>query len=67
MRGLIIGVGDEMQNAGKTFLQDATKLVLDGVIKSRETKYNELKEAGKALADVHRGKSFGKAVVVIDE
>ena len=67
MRGILIGVGDDMQNAAKTFLQDTTKLVLDGVIKSRETKYHGVKEAGKALADVHHGQSFGKAVIVIDE
>ena len=38
-----------------------------GKIKVREHRYHGLKEAGKALADVHVGANTGKAVIVVTE
>ncbi|TCD66315.1 hypothetical protein EIP91_001561 [Steccherinum ochraceum] len=67
MFGFIVGLGDVQQKALVNFRPDTTKLVLDGVIKIREKKYEELKAAGQALADVHRGQSLGKPVVIVAE
>ena len=67
MYGFVVNVGPVVQKAGEHFFEDATKLVLDDTIKNREHKYNGLKEAGQALADVHLGNNVGKAVVIVAE
>lgn len=49
------------------FFDEVVPLVVQGKITSREHRYQGLKEAGKALADIHRGANTGKAVIVVAE
>lgn len=65
MHGFVNGFGDVMTKAVEGFMEEATKLVLDGRIKNREMKYAGVKEAGQALADHHVGKNFGKSVIIV--
>ena len=64
MHGIVVGAGPVMQSAAKGFLENATKLVIEGKIKSRENRYDGLREAGRALAEVHTGQSLGKPVII---
>lgn len=67
MQGLVVGFGEAMQKGAIGFNEVGTKLVVEGKVKNRESRYIGLKEAGKALADVHTGQTFGKAVVIVAE
>ncbi|TCD66317.1 hypothetical protein EIP91_001563 [Steccherinum ochraceum] len=67
MFGFIVGLGEVQEKALINFKPETTKLVLDGVIKVRETKYEGLTKAGEALAEVHHGQSLGKPVVIVAE
>lgn len=67
MHGIVVGFGDAMQKAGANFNEEATKLVVDGKIRNLEQRYDGLKEAGQALADVHLGKTLGKPVIIVAE
>ncbi|TCD61329.1 hypothetical protein EIP91_008590 [Steccherinum ochraceum] len=67
MFGLIVGFGEVMKKAAETHIEDATKLILAAKIKSRETRYRGLQEAGRALADIHRGLCTGKPVIIVAE
>ncbi|THH29040.1 hypothetical protein EUX98_g5140 [Antrodiella citrinella] len=67
MHGLVIGIGEAMQTAAVPFLEEATKLVLDGTIKTREWRFEGLQQAGQALADVHFGQQIGKPIIIVAE
>ncbi|TCD60756.1 hypothetical protein EIP91_009549 [Steccherinum ochraceum] len=66
MQGIQVGLGDTMNKALEGFQEAATKLVLDGKLKNTETRYHGIKEAGNALADIHRIQTLGKTVIVVD-
>ena len=65
MHGIQVGFGPIMTKAQEGFEEAAAKLVLEGKIKNKETRYNGIKEAGHALADVHLGKTLGKTVIIV--
>ena len=46
-------------------MEEVVPLIQQGKIRVREHRYEGLREAGKALADVHIGANTGKAVVVV--
>ncbi|TCD60757.1 hypothetical protein EIP91_009550 [Steccherinum ochraceum] len=66
MRGIQVGFGDDMIKAQEGFQEEATKLVLEGKIKNNETRYHGIKEAGNALADIHRIQTLGKTVIIVE-
>lgn len=49
------------------FLTQVPPLVLEGKIKPSEQRYVGLEKGEQALADVHTGTNFGKAVVVVSD
>lgn len=67
MQGFVVGFGDVMQKGAVGFIEETTKLVLEGKIKNRETKYYGIKESDKALADLHHGQVLGKPVVIVTD
>ena len=67
MHGFVVRFGERMMEALDGFAEEGTRLVLEGKIKNIEHRYNGLKEAGQALADVHSGANFGKAVIIVAE
>lgn len=67
MNGFIIGFGDRIKKAKEGFVEVGTKLLLEGKIKNIEQRYVGLKTAGQALADVHLGMNYGKAVIIVSE
>ena len=67
MHGFVVHFGEVMQKAMENFGPEATKLVLEGKIKSREHRYYGLKNAADALADVHHGYNYGKSVIIVSE
>ncbi|GJE93493.1 NADP-dependent oxidoreductase [Phanerochaete sordida] len=66
MRGILVYKGESAAVAPR-FYDEVVPLVLQGKITSREHRYQGLQQAGKALADVHRGANTGKAVIVVAE
>ena len=48
------------------FMNEVVPLILDGKITILEQPYS-LKDAGKALADLHTGVSVGKPVIIVAE
>lgn len=63
--GFTVGTGPSAAALPK-FYDVVTPLVLEGKITSREHRFS-LKEAGEALASVHRGTNVGKAVIVVSD
>ena len=63
--GFLYGFGDAAQAALGTFDADIMPLVAAGKITSREQRYEGLKEAERALAELHSGKNVGKSVIVV--
>ncbi|KZP05193.1 alcohol dehydrogenase [Athelia psychrophila] len=47
------------------FMAEIPPLVFSGKIRLREHRYDGLKNAGQALADVHTGANFGKSLIVV--
>ena len=66
MRGFLAYQG-ESASVVPRFYNEVVPLVLQGKITSREHRYHGLREAGRALADVHRGANVGKAVILVAE
>jgi NADPH-dependent curcumin reductase CurA len=66
VRGFVIGSGESAKMLDK-FDSEVIPLVKEGKINSREHRYLGLREAGKALADVHLGKNTSKAVIVVSD
>ncbi|GJE93492.1 NADP-dependent oxidoreductase [Phanerochaete sordida] len=66
VHGFVVATG-ESAAAAPHFFEDVVPLVRAGKIRSREHRYVGLREAGRALADVHTGANTGKAVIVVSE
>ncbi len=65
VHGFLFGFGDAAQQAIGKFDKEIPSLVSEGKITIREHKFEGLKNAEKALLDVHLGKNVGKAVVIV--
>ena len=66
MKGFIVYTGETAHLCGG-FHAEAVPLALAGKITSREHRYAGLREAPRALADLHHGRNTGKAVVVVHD
>ena len=64
VEGFLIGHG-KSGHVLDHFMEEVVPLIQQGKIRVREHRYEGLREAGKALADVHIGANTGKAVVVV--
>ena len=65
VRGILVYSGASASVVPQ-FHDEVVPLVLQGKITSREHRYS-LRDAGRALADVHTGANTGKTVVVVAE
>jgi NADPH-dependent curcumin reductase CurA len=66
VKGFIVYTGESAVVVTQVY-DEIIPLVLKGRIASREHRYTGLKEAGKALADLHTGANTGKAIIVVAE
>ncbi|KAF7979959.1 hypothetical protein HWV62_40406 [Athelia sp. TMB] len=58
---------DFVQQYMADFIAEIPPLVFAGKIRLREHRYDGLKHAGQALADVHTGANFGKSLIVVSD